>query len=132
MVDRGGEGSVVSKKQPPPAIAVTLPAASGAVDDPPPSPRALSALAVPHECGLPHKCGTSYIMDARELKRLLAQAGATFESHPGGRGPLTVRLGDRASRSPMHGSRKERRSGPRMNPRHYSATRITSSVHTTK
>lgn len=46
-------------------------------------------------------------MNAKELKRLLARAGATFETHQGGSGHLTVRLGDRTSQLPMHGSRKE-------------------------
>ncbi|MEQ8815710.1 MAG: type II toxin-antitoxin system HicA family toxin [Thalassobaculum sp.] len=46
-------------------------------------------------------------MNASELKRLLARAGATFEAHRGGSGHLTVRLGDRTSQLPMHGSRKE-------------------------
>lgn len=46
-------------------------------------------------------------MNARELKRRLTRAGATFESHRGGSGHLTVRLGDRTSQLPMHGSRKE-------------------------
>lgn len=46
-------------------------------------------------------------MNARELKRLLAQAGATFETHRGGSGHLLVRLGGRTSQLPMHGSRKE-------------------------
>jgi len=46
-------------------------------------------------------------VNAGELKRLPAQAGATFETHRGGSGHLVVRLGDRTSELPMHGSRKE-------------------------
>lgn len=36
-------------------------------------------------------------MNAGELKRLLARAGATFENHRGGGGHLTVWPGDRTS-----------------------------------
>lgn len=58
--------------------------------------------------GLPRKCGNPYIVNARELKRRrLARAGATFKSHRGGSGHLTVRLGDRTSQLPMHDARKE-------------------------
>jgi mRNA interferase HicA len=46
-------------------------------------------------------------MNAQELKRWLARQGATFETHKGGSGHLTVRLGDRTSQLPMHGGRKE-------------------------
>jgi mRNA interferase HicA len=46
-------------------------------------------------------------MNASELKRWLAGHGATFESHKGGSGHLTVRLGDKVSQLPMHGGRKE-------------------------
>jgi mRNA interferase HicA len=46
-------------------------------------------------------------MNAQELKRWLAKQGATFETHKGGSGHLTVRLGDRTSQLPMHGGRKE-------------------------
>lgn len=46
-------------------------------------------------------------MNAKELRKLLARAGATFETHRGGSGHLTVRLGDRTSQLPMHGSTKE-------------------------
>jgi mRNA interferase HicA len=46
-------------------------------------------------------------MNAGELKRLLAKQGATFETHRGGSGHVTVRLGDRTSQLPMHGGRKE-------------------------
>lgn len=50
-------------------------------------------------------------MNAQELKRWLAKQGCTFESHKGGSGHLTVRLGDRKSQLPMHGARKELGSG---------------------
>jgi mRNA interferase HicA len=46
-------------------------------------------------------------MNAGELKRWLAARGCTFESHKGGSGHLTVRLGDRTSQLPMHGGGKE-------------------------
>lgn len=46
-------------------------------------------------------------MNAQELKRWLAKQGATFETHRGGSGHLTVRLGNRTSQLPMHGGRKE-------------------------
>ena len=46
-------------------------------------------------------------MNANELKRHLAKQGCTFHSHKGGSGHLTVRLGDKTSQLPMHGSRKE-------------------------
>lgn len=46
-------------------------------------------------------------MNANELKRWLAKQGCTFETHRGGSGHLTVRLGDRTSQLPMHGARKE-------------------------
>lgn len=46
-------------------------------------------------------------MNAAELKRLLASKGCTFTSHRGGSGHLTVRLGDRVSQLPMHGSSKD-------------------------
>jgi mRNA interferase HicA len=46
-------------------------------------------------------------MNAQELRRLRASKGCTFETHKGGSGHLTVRRGDRKSRLPMHGSRKE-------------------------
>jgi mRNA interferase HicA len=48
-----------------------------------------------------------YLMNAQELRRLLASKGCTFETHKGGSGHLTVRRGDRKSQLPMHGSRKE-------------------------
>ncbi|MBT9290707.1 type II toxin-antitoxin system HicA family toxin [Prosthecodimorpha staleyi] len=46
-------------------------------------------------------------MNASELKRFLAQRGCTFETHKGGSGHVTVRLGDRVSQLPMHGRGKE-------------------------
>ena len=48
-----------------------------------------------------------YVMNAQELRRLLASKGCTFETHKGGSGHVTVRRGDRKSQLPMHGSRKE-------------------------
>src|SRR5262249_12797153 len=48
-----------------------------------------------------------YVMNAQELRRLLAAKGCTFETHKGGSGHVTVRRGDRKSQLPMHGSRKE-------------------------
>lgn len=47
------------------------------------------------------------IMNAKELKRWLAARGCVFETHRGGSGHLTVRLGDRTSQLPMHGGGKE-------------------------
>jgi mRNA interferase HicA len=46
-------------------------------------------------------------MNAKELQRLLAAKGCTFETHKGGSGHLTVRRCNRSSQLPMHGSRKE-------------------------
>ncbi len=46
-------------------------------------------------------------MNSKALQKLLKKHGATFETHKGGSGHLTVRLGDRTSQIPMHGSRKE-------------------------
>jgi mRNA interferase HicA len=46
-------------------------------------------------------------MNAQELKRLLASKGCTFETKKGGSGHLVVKLGDKRSELPMHGSRKE-------------------------
>jgi len=46
-------------------------------------------------------------MNASELRRFLAQRGCTFETHKGGSGHVTVRLGDRVSQLPMHGRGKE-------------------------
>jgi mRNA interferase HicA len=47
------------------------------------------------------------LMNAQELKKLLARQGCTFETHRGGSGHLTVRRGDRVSQLPMHGAHKE-------------------------
>ncbi len=47
------------------------------------------------------------LMNANELRKLLASKGCTFETHRGGSGHLTVRRGDKVSQLPMHGSRKE-------------------------
>ena len=46
-------------------------------------------------------------MNASELTRELSRRGCTFESHRGGSGHLTIRLGARTSQLPMHGGRKE-------------------------
>jgi len=46
-------------------------------------------------------------MKSSELKRWLAARGCTFEPHKGGSGHLTVRLGDRKTQLPMHGSGKD-------------------------
>jgi mRNA interferase HicA len=46
-------------------------------------------------------------MNSAELRKYLASRGCTFETHKGGSGHVTVRLGDRKTQIPMHGSRKE-------------------------
>jgi mRNA interferase HicA len=46
-------------------------------------------------------------MNASELRRFLAKQGATFETHRGGSGHVTVRLGAKTSQLPMHGANKE-------------------------
>ena len=46
-------------------------------------------------------------MNSKELRRWLAAQGATFETHRGGGGHVTVRLGNRTTQLPMHGARKE-------------------------
>lgn len=46
-------------------------------------------------------------MNSAELKRWLAKQGCTFETHKGGSGHLTVRLGDKISQLPVHGAGKE-------------------------
>lgn len=46
-------------------------------------------------------------MKAQEFKRWLAKRGCSFETHKGGSGHLTVRLGKKRSQLPMHGGRKE-------------------------
>ena len=54
------------------------------------------------------KCCVHYdLMNANELRRWLRRRGCTFQTHKGGSGHLTVRLGDRTSQLPLHGSRKE-------------------------
>ena len=45
-------------------------------------------------------------MNAQELRRWLAKQGCSFESHKGGSGHLTVKLGRKRSQLPMHGGRK--------------------------
>lgn len=44
-------------------------------------------------------------MTSKQFKRWLSQQGCTFESGKGGH--LIVRLGEKTSVIPMHGSRKE-------------------------
>lgn len=46
-------------------------------------------------------------MNAREFRRWLAAQGASFETHRGGSGHVTVRLNGRKSQLPMHGGGKE-------------------------
>jgi mRNA interferase HicA len=46
-------------------------------------------------------------VNANELRRWLKKRGGTFHTHKGGSGHITVRLDDRTSQLPMHGSRKE-------------------------
>jgi mRNA interferase HicA len=46
-------------------------------------------------------------MNAKELKKWLAERGCTFETKRGGSGHLIVRRGDRKSELPMHGGGKE-------------------------
>ena len=46
-------------------------------------------------------------MNARELRKWLKKQGCTFETHRRGSGHLTIKLGDKKSQLPMHGSRKE-------------------------
>ena len=45
-------------------------------------------------------------MNSKELKRYLAQMGCSFETHKGGSGHLTVRLGTKTSQLPMHGKKE--------------------------
>lgn len=47
------------------------------------------------------------VMNASELKRWLKKQGCTFETHKGGSGHLTIKLGNHTSQLPMHGSKKE-------------------------
>lgn len=51
--------------------------------------------------------GYGACMNAQELKKLLAAKGCTFHTKRAGSGHLTVKLGDRITDLPMHGSRKE-------------------------
>lgn len=46
-------------------------------------------------------------MKTSEFRRYLKKHGCTFQTHKGGSGHHTIRLGDRTSQLPMHGSRKE-------------------------
>ena len=46
-------------------------------------------------------------MNSKELKKLLASKGCTFETHKGGSGHLTVKRDGRKSQLPMHGSSKQ-------------------------
>ena len=46
-------------------------------------------------------------MNSKELMKWLKDRGCTFEAHRGGTGHQTVRLGDRTTQIPLHGSRKE-------------------------
>lgn len=46
-------------------------------------------------------------MTSAELRRFLASKGCTFETHRGGSGHVTVRLGDKVSQLPMHGSKQD-------------------------
>lgn len=46
-------------------------------------------------------------MNASELKKYLAKQGCTFETHRGGSGHLTVKLGEKKTQLPMHGSGKD-------------------------
>ena len=46
-------------------------------------------------------------MNSNRLRRWLKKHGCTFHSHKGGSGHPTVRLGERISQPPMHGSRRD-------------------------
>ena len=50
-------------------------------------------------------------MNCMELKRWLAKMGCTFETKKSGSGHLIVRLGDKKSELPMHGSNIELKKG---------------------
>lgn len=50
-------------------------------------------------------------MNSAELKKLLAKLGCTFEAKRGKGGHITVRLGEKKTVMPVHGSRKELGSG---------------------
>jgi mRNA interferase HicA len=45
-------------------------------------------------------------MNSNEFKRYLAKQGATFQTHKGGSGHLTVTLNGRTSQLPMHGKKE--------------------------
>jgi len=47
------------------------------------------------------------LLNAQELKRLLASEGCTFETKKGASGHLIVKLGGKRTELPMHGSRKQ-------------------------
>jgi len=46
-------------------------------------------------------------MNAKEMARWLKRQGCTLETHKGGSGHQTVRLGKNTSQLPMHGASKE-------------------------
>lgn len=46
------------------------------------------------------------VMTSNELRRWLRKQGCTFHPHRGGGSHVTVRLGDRRSELPMHGSKE--------------------------
>jgi mRNA interferase HicA len=50
-------------------------------------------------------------MNSQGLRRFLAKRGCTFETHKGGSGHITVRLGNRTSQIPMHGHPKDLKRG---------------------
>jgi len=46
-------------------------------------------------------------MNSSELRRYLKKLGATFETHKGGSGHITVKLNGRKTQMPSHGANKE-------------------------
>ena len=46
-------------------------------------------------------------MTSNEFRRWLRRRGCTFHNHKGGSGHQTIRLGDRTSQLPVHGSRRQ-------------------------
>ncbi len=46
-------------------------------------------------------------MNSNELRRWLKKQGCSFENHEGGSGHVTVKLGNKKTQLPMHGSRRE-------------------------
>jgi mRNA interferase HicA len=46
-------------------------------------------------------------MNSQGLRRWLKKQGCTFETHKGGSGHQTVKLGNQTSQLPMHGSKRE-------------------------